>query len=297
MRFIKQGQKLYKTLACLALFISPFIVSAKISAAPQDTPPFYKITMGKNTAYLLGSVHVGQEDFYPLNTQIEQAFVQSDVVVIEADDSKADTMALIRQYALTTPEIQQQTIGILKGYCTSHVQVCQQLASFAPWMQAAQITMLRYAELGLSAEQGVDLHFKSRAQDKPVLELESMQFQFDLISSFSLETQLQMLDEAVNASNEEMLALISAWRSGDESQLANIMQAQAGEADELLSKLLWQRNHTMSAKMQELMQRTPNKQLFFIIGAGHLVGEQNIPDLLKANGLDIKPCKLDKCEL
>lgn len=35
------------------------------SAVAADTPPFYQINYQGKTAYLLGSIHVGQPDFLP----------------------------------------------------------------------------------------------------------------------------------------------------------------------------------------------------------------------------------------
>ena len=122
-----------------------------------------------------------------------------------------------------------------------------------------------------------------------------MAFQFALISSFTEKTQLQMLDEAVNATDHEMIELIQAWRTGDEVGLAAIMEQQAGDEDELLSKLLWQRNHSMSDKMLLMMQQQSDEQLFFIIGAGHLVGQQNIPDLLRQQGATVQACWQQRC--
>ena len=265
-------------------------------AAEEDTPPFYKVTWQGQQAYLLGSIHLGKADFYPLAEQIEFAFMQSDALVVEADVTKADTISLLQQYGSADDALLSQAKVTSKAYCLQAQQLCSGLASFAPWLQAAQISLVRFGRLGYSAEAGVDTTFVAKRQNKPLLELESVAFQFELLSSFTDNTQIQMLDEAINASDEEMLALISAWRKGDEAKLAAIMEYQSGESDELLSKLLWQRNHSMSATMLTYIQQHQDMQLFFIIGAGHLVGQQNIPDLLTKKGASVTACWRQNCQ-
>lgn len=279
----------------LLIILVSFFISPQLYAAQDDKPPFYKVTWKNQQAYLLGSIHVGKDDFYPMAPQIEHAFEQSAALVLEADVNKADTMGLLQKYGYAEAALLQQAQHVTVKYCQSMEQLCVAIQQFAPWLQAAQISMMRFAALGFSAEQGVDVTFAAKRQSKPLLELESVAFQFELISSFSQQSQIQMLDEAVNATDTEMLELITAWRNGDEKQLANIMEQQAGESDELLSKLLWQRNHTMSDKMLVLMQQKTQQTLFFIIGAGHLVGQQNIPLLLRQQGAKVQNCWQQSC--
>ncbi|MCW3171334.1 TraB/GumN family protein [Shewanella subflava] len=265
------------------------------SAAPEDKPPFYKVTWHGQDAFLLGSIHVGKADFYPMAKPIEAAFAKSTTLVIEADIEKADTASLLAQYGTASEELLQKAQHTTARYCQQMQPLCNAIKPFAPWLQAAQISMVRFANLGYSADLGVDARFASNRQSKTLLELESVAFQFELISSFKEKTQLQMLDEAVNATDDEMRALIQAWRTGDEVGLAAMMEQQAGGEDELLSQLLWQRNHTMSDKMLLMMQQQSDQQLFFIIGAGHLVGQQNIPDLLRQQGATVQACWQQSC--
>ncbi|GGB46342.1 TraB/GumN family protein [Shewanella inventionis] len=266
-----------------------------LPAAALDSPIFYKVEYQQQQAYLLGSIHIGQPNFYPLAQHIESAFKQSDALVVEADISQGDTGAMLQQYGALSPDIAPDVEATRRVYCQTHQAMCQALAPYAPWLQSTQISVSRYAELGYSAEQGVDAYFTANKQDKDLIELESIQFQFELISSFSTATQLQMLDEAINASDAEMLDLIHAWRQGDAKALASIMESQAGDSDEFLAKLLWQRNHSMTHKIMELLQAKTHKNLFIVVGAGHIVGQQAIPDLLRQQGATVTRCTVLQC--
>ena len=276
-------------------FVALLLCLVALPAAALDSPVFYKVEYQQQQAYLLGSIHIGQADFYPLAQHIESAFKQSDALVVEADITQGNAAALLQQYGVLSPEIAADVDATRKTYCQGHQAMCQALAPYAPWLQSTQISVNRFAELGYNAEQGVDAYFTANKEGKALIELESIQFQFELISSFSTETQLQMLDDAINASDAEMLDLIHAWRQGDAQALARIMEAQAGESDEFLEKLLWQRNHSMTQKIIQLLQGKAQNQLFIVVGAGHIVGQQAIPDLLRQQGAIVTRCTLLQC--
>jgi NADPH:quinone reductase-like Zn-dependent oxidoreductase len=58
----------------------------------------WRVSGGSGTVYLLGSVHVGKADLYPLPREIEQLFESSDFLVEETDFSKADPAQLRRAW-------------------------------------------------------------------------------------------------------------------------------------------------------------------------------------------------------
>ncbi|WP_083698133.1 TraB/GumN family protein [Shewanella sp. UCD-KL21] len=278
------------------LLISAVLCSALVSAAETDTPPFYKVTYQGKQAFLLGSIHVGKADFYPMAPVIEQAFSQAGALVIEADVTKANTQQLLGQYGLATPSTSVDLAQAYPAFCKLNLTVCQGLSPLAPWLQAAQIALVRFSQLGFSAEEGVDVTFVAKNQGRTLLELESVAYQFELISSFSQQTQLQMLDEAVEGSDEEMLEMVAAWRSGDKQRLAEIMEHQSDDvAKELVEKLLWQRNQQMSQRTMALLNEGKHQSLFIIVGAGHVVGSQSMPMILNQAGAEVIDCWQAQC--
>src|SRR5688572_2722813 len=65
---------------------------AEPAAAKLAEPPakhsrgiFYEVRGGAATLFLLGSVHVGKRQFYPLDPPIEAAFKSADTLVLEVD--------------------------------------------------------------------------------------------------------------------------------------------------------------------------------------------------------------------
>src|SRR5207249_1885435 len=50
----------------------------------------WKATSSTTEIYLLGSIHLGKQEFYPLAKEIEAAFERSKYLVLEADESKLE---------------------------------------------------------------------------------------------------------------------------------------------------------------------------------------------------------------
>lgn len=107
-----------------------------------------------------------------------------------------------------------------------------------------------------------------------------------------------MVRDAISVSDDELLSLITAWRSGDETELDTIMQEQmGGEGDtRIIDKILWQRNHTMAEGILKLMDASDvPAPLFVVIGAGHVVGDKSVVQLLKQAGAKVTACWSDTC--
>lgn len=53
------------------------------TATPSRQAFFRKVSSPSNAIYLLGSIHVGSKDMYPMPKEIEQAFERSTALVVE----------------------------------------------------------------------------------------------------------------------------------------------------------------------------------------------------------------------
>ena len=281
------------------VWLSLISISMAVSAAPSDKPPFYQIDYQGQTAYLLGSIHVGDASFYPLPKPIERAFTQSAGLVVEADVRGANVAELLAKYGTGKLAMDQQTKNVMTAYCQDKQRQCAALENYAPWLQSMQLSVGRYAALGYSGEYGIDAVLISQAGSKPVYELESTEFQFKLLASFDTKTQWQMVTEAIEAPDSDMLALISAWRSGDETELADLMEGEMirDGNTEMVEKMLWDRNKGMAGKLIELMSSSTTKQpLFVVVGAGHLVGAKSVQSYLAPYGVSSKNCWQSRCK-
>ncbi|MGL5392574.1 MAG: TraB/GumN family protein [Shewanella sp.] len=282
-----------------------WLLCASVWAQAGDKPPFYHVRWQGQQAYLLGSIHLGRADFYPLPRQIEAALTQAKGLVVEVDMTKADTQGLLQRYGMAdaTKGLHWQsrsgeTHRLMSAFCASREDFCNSIQSFAPWLQASQLNVLRYQELGYSITFGVEMQLLKAHNSLPVFELETAAFQFALLASLDSQLQWSMVRDAISVSDAELLALISAWRRGDEAALDNLMQEQlaAGGNGHLIDKLLWQRNQTMAKGIMQLLSADgPPKPLFIVVGAGHVVGDNSVVQLLRQAGAKVTACWAEPC--
>ena len=65
------------------------------AVAGNDKAFFWQVTSGQpesgqTTVYLMGSIHFADQSFYPLRSEIEQAFDRSDYLAVELDVNALD---------------------------------------------------------------------------------------------------------------------------------------------------------------------------------------------------------------
>lgn len=253
--------------------------------------------------YLAGSIHILKPSLYPLPPQLDAAFEQSDTLVLEVDVAAIDHREMQRRtlaYALLPAE---QTLGSvlpeplyqrLGEHLRDYGMSPEMLSRAKPSLVMNQIVVSRLLALGYLPDSGLESYFLNRRGDRQILELEDLDTQLDLLFNQPLETQVELLDEtlAVAGDIEPMLAgMLVAWLSGDDARFLELFKAQSG--DSALSRaftreLLEERNHTMAARIRELLDTAPDAEprtYFVLVGAAHLVGEEGIVPLLARQGM------------
>jgi len=260
----------------------------------------WKITNEKNTVYLLGSIHLLSQASYPLDSAISAAFDSAQVLVFE-----------IELDSLQSPRIQQlmlskamfsdgQTLPkVLKpetyAFAAKHAQAIglpiEQLHSMKPWFLAVSIMTLKLQQMGFNPELGVDKYFFNLAkqQEKPVLGLETAEFQINLFDQISGENPdeviLQILTE-FDVFEKEISGLVAAWSTGNLAALDSIMFKSFAEYPEIYQDFVVRRNQNWLPQIEAFCQADQN--YLVIVGTGHLVGKEGLIRLLTEKGYSIE---------
>src|SRR3954470_24205337 len=143
------------TAALAAVALSPALAGDTDSTKKL----FWKVTSDKGgEVYLLGSVHVGTDDMYPLPKEIEDAFKKSDALAVEADVEKVDP-AKIQALVLSKgryegednleTKLSKESWKKLEAYCEKESVPLDQLKPMKPWLVALQLQGLAFQKLGV----------------------------------------------------------------------------------------------------------------------------------------------------
>lgn len=257
----------------------------------------FRARSGDMTAYLLGSLHIAKADFYPMSPKVEAAYRQADTVAIEADAT--DTVALqglMGKLTYTAPDTLQRHLSAATWRGLGELfGPAEQFQALKPALLAGGLVMELGKSAGLDVTQGIDLHFigRAKADGKRLVELESLEFQANLMGSLSDEEGESMLSELIDSVKKrelftELNQLMDAWKSGDAQALRALFDASNDKtaASRRMAKALFDdRNEGMADKLRKLM--TSGRKVFVVVGAGHLVGPNSVVDLLRKQGMTV----------
>lgn len=279
---------------------------------------FWKTAKGKNTVYLLGSIHVGRTDMYPLNKKIRAAFEEADALVVEANLlSMQEGMDYFIQQAMY-----QDGTTLKDNVSEATYEKCLQVfekfslpmdvyENFKPWSIAndlAVITSSATETLEGAAEvanAGIDMYFLSSAllQGKPIMELEGIRFQADLFNSIPQELQESHLNGILNeilnpvsteiADTESVVELWQKqWVNGEIEDLRESYAASLNASEDEFTKALFgKRDENMTEKIIELLEKDEEGTYFVVVGFGHFVVEGMVIDQLEEKGYEVELVK------
>ena len=303
---------LKKATAAIVLIILVFTLVFPTACQSTDSSTgtisksfLWEVTSDSTTVYLLGSVHVAKADLYPLNRAIEDAYDDSRYVVVEVDVSSADlfeSSELLMEIGMYPPgeDLRNNIPADLYSRLTDRLMELDSAGFFRytkdlyePWVVYTMLAELEYVELGYEAEYGIDMHFLDKAakDGKDILELESMEFQLEVLDNLPHDLQVLLLEDAVDnpITEEEMDRLFEIWRIGDAVEMEQMVFGDVEEYPQfhlINEKLIDERNYLMVEKIENYLE--DDEVYFVIVGAGHLVGEKGIVNLLTEAGYQVE---------
>ena len=127
-----------------------------------------------------------------------------------------------------------------------------------------------------------------QSKGKTIGELETADYQMELLYGNSLEEQADALLEMIDHGDSKGLLqqLTNAYKSQNLDTLWKVFQEQmTGYEYDAIVKV---RNLNWEKQMKELL---PKQSTLFVVGAGHLPGESGMINLLREAGYKVKPVK------
>jgi len=296
--------------AMLALLVSACATQPK---APPPLPKpgdelapkaFFWEAQSENGArlFLLGSVHIGDGRELVLDPRIEKDWAEAHELVVELDTttlSPVDAVDATNRFGLlprgTTLRsvVRPDTYKQVAKYMKQREYPIERVDRMRPWLVAQVVTQLEYAAAGLEAENGVDVAMMRRATGrKGIVPLESLDEQAALFAGLPAPLQETMLVEILREAQALLAvtrATLAAWEQGDEETLSGLLFSNAnGDAEltEFYERVFYGRNRAMADRLATLS--ADGRPRFVVVGTGHLIGPQGIPELLAQRGFQVE---------
>jgi len=248
------------------------------------------------TVYLLGSIHIGKKSMYPLEPVIEDAFESASFLVVEVNlNEGANRYAkqimvergMYPKGQSLRKNLSKETFIKLVKQLRQYGLSSKEFSYFKPWFVGLTLMQLQVAQLGFDPKYGIDTYFMDKAKDvKEILDLESVEQQIELFNSF--EDQEKFLEYSLTSLDDtkiNMGKMMKAWYKGNAKEMNKLMIKDALEEHPDLApiykSLIFDRNISMTNKIKGYLKT--DKIYFVVVGAGHLIGDKGIVELLRGD--------------
>ncbi len=290
--------------------------SDNLDISPDEiTPAVWKVSdENGNYIYMMGSIHAADDSVYHMPGYFETAFSQCDSLAVEIDISSVltDMTSIIDMYkkmAYTdgtkiSDHIPKQSYDRLVEILKENNLYNNLYDNYKPVLWTSLMENAALMKAGLDTSKGVDTVLINRAnnENKEVLEVESFDFQIDLLNNLPDELNAMLLEQyvadgAFDKQVTDTIELYDHWKKGTLTAEATGADTTAStnevsltpEQEKLLedynNTLLVERNKNMANKAEEYMQS--DNVVMFVVGAAHFYGDNGILQLMKDKGCTV----------
>jgi hypothetical protein len=252
--------------------------------------------------YLLGSIHAGTPEMFPLPKEIMTAFLTSGELAVEANQD-AEIESDLLQNEMKKANYKEGTlqdsipVDLYKkllarmeylGLNPIHYERTK------PWYLAMILQSKQVEKTGLQLQYGIDHFFIKEAlkTGKPIIEVEGVLQQLQLLSNLPDSTQNLFLNYTLmefETYKEEAKELAKIWQEGNTKKLEEIILRTYLEYENmqpLFYTLIVERNYSMAKTIETYIHS--GKTIFVVVGAAHIVGNDGILQILRRKGYFIK---------
>ncbi len=288
-------------LTLILLLALPAIASSQVVGNGYNNSLIYKIQSDTNTVYLLGSIHVLAEEYYPLTRAFSYSYFNSKKVVFEIDPEilfstghakKFEKHMTFQNGKTLKSVLSAKTYALLKKRLTaSHIDMAT-VKKFKPWAIYLNLSTSVDSSIEFRSDLGIESYFYTRAKDagKPTGGLETMKDQLDVFDKLSFKEQELLLLEVLTIKNDkkhqkEFLKLVKDWHQGNLEGLEQMVQSMKKHKN-FYKAILVDRNKKWVPQIERFL--TEDKNVLVIVGAAHLAGEDGLLVLLKDKGYELE---------
>ena len=275
----------------------------------------YKISGNglKSPSYIVGTYHLAPASFADEIKGMSEAFAAVEQVYGEVDMQSAQSVQLAMMSSMMLPEgkyvddmfsaeeMERINAFVRKnmGMDLTHPMLREQLGRMRPSVLAMQLGLLEFMKItpNFNPNDLIDSYFQKEARKRglAVGGFESAEFQMELLYGESTdEEEREALLKLVDNKDkilEEMQAMTNAYFSFDMNGIheLTIRSVEIGDMTvEEFREMITDRNHNWVEAMPDIMAAKPT---LFVVGAGHLPGDEGVLELLKAQGYKVKAVK------
>ena len=262
-------------------------------------PAMWKASDNDSEIYLFGSIHLLNEGPDWQTEALGNALSLADYYYYELPmdaEAQAQMQTLALQYG-TAPEgktlssyLTEEQKAAFDAAVASFGMTPAALEPYRPWLAYLTLTVVSVQAAGFDPTSGVESVLMARTADEKERYFETAEEQIRFFADMPDDVQAQLLVtvvEQIEEGPEVLTQMADAWRQGDVETLNEIVNGSLAEvSDEVYRTLIVKRNEAWVEEIMTLMEG--DEEAVIIVGAGHLIGEDGVPTLLDARGIQVE---------
>ncbi len=286
-----------KTNAGRARFVALAVSASVLASTAFAEPPRFEVRDEDSTLTLLGTVHILRPETRWRDPGLDRALAAAEEIWFEirpGSDKDPQIQQKVQQFGLdpATPldrKLDPAEYAKFKAAAASLGLQAARLNALRPWFAALTLTVATAQKAGFEPDSGVEKVLERETGKRPVKAFETTAEQLSFFAGLAPEIEKALLLEAIDqvASGAGRLdELVKLWQAGDLEGLDRLVNLDLKrDYPALHDVLLRQRNAAWVERIKAEMAGAGKD--FIAVGAGHLVGADGVPELLRKAGFTV----------
>lgn len=287
-------KKLFKSIAVVAIVLissGVFAQAKKAASVPSNEKSLLWEISGNGlskSSYLYGTIHMICANDYFLSDKTKKAFEATDNLVLEVNLADPKEISSAQQFiygkeplSKTLSPQQLNDLDVLLQKRTG--MTVKQVDKFSIMAVMSLITMKSFgcADIKVYEMEFIEM---AKSSSKSIAGFETLQAQNDFLNS--AYTDAEVITMLQGSNDDDAKKLVQNYIQENLPEIYKGLIASKAMNEKTRKVLLDVRNENWIVKMPNIMKE---KSTFFAVGAGHLLGEQGVINLLRKKGYTVKP--------
>ena len=261
----------------------------------------WRVSDADTQIYLFGTFHLLPEGLDWISPAMHAAMAATNVTYFEADTTSEranrELQAAILEHGVNPPGVTLSSLlgavraarfaTIAEGYGIP----MESLETMRPWLASLQVTLTAYSQLGFAPGAGAETAIQelAKSQNDRLAYLENGADQIAAFASVEEQDAFASFDDGISQlidPSPQIFRLLEAWQTGDVEAIEEEITLAVRDASPATYQILFiDRNNDWARTLTALMEGEGN--YFVAVGAGHLVGEGSVVDMLRSGGYNV----------
>ncbi|MCR6672860.1 TraB/GumN family protein [Devosia ginsengisoli] len=276
----------------------PALAALGLALPAQAQPAMWEVRDADSAIWLFGSFHVLPEGTAWRTELFDTILADAEKIVFETDirpaaaaqvGAEAYLRGIYTDGTLLTDVLGETIETQLRAKAADIDMPMGMVQAMKPWLAANTITVQAMAGKGFAAE-GVELLLLPDLPEERLGFLETGSEQLEVLAGASDEEQVAMLVATLDQLDtlpKVMDKMLRSWMNGTPDQLSDVfITGMGGYEAGFLERLLYARNRNWIAPIETML--ADNSENLIVVGAAHLIGENNVLELLEQAGYAVE---------